>query len=189
MGDDMATIVDKLGYRQVDAMGYSLGGGVAFRLAVQHPSTVRRLVLVAAAVASDAFYPDLRPQQARLGAELADMMKPSPLYQTYVKIAPHPEEFGKLLDQMGALMRTPWDWRDDVKIITAPTLLVFGDNDSYRLETIVELYKLLGGGQRDAGWMREHVAKNKLAILPDVTHYDIFSSPLLLATVQPFLNA
>ena len=48
MGDDMAAIVKALGYDQVDVLGYSLGGGVAFRLAVQHPETVRRLVLVSA---------------------------------------------------------------------------------------------------------------------------------------------
>ena len=189
MGDDMATVLTELGYREVDAMGYSLGGGVAFRLAAQHPSVVRRLVLVSAAVASDAFYPDLRPAQTQLGAGLAEMMKPSPLYQTYARIAPHPAEFPKLLDQMGALMRSSWDWRDDVKAITARTLLVFGDSDSYRLETIVELYKLLGGGQRDAGWMRDHIPQNKLAILPNVTHYDIFDSPLLVPVVEAFLAA
>jgi pimeloyl-ACP methyl ester carboxylesterase len=188
MGDDMATIVEALGMRQVDAMGYSLGGGVVLRLAMQHPSVVRKLVVVSAAVSADAFYPDLRPHQERLGAGLAEMMKPSPLYQTYVKIAPHPEEFGKLLDNMGALMRAAWDWRDDVKAITARTLLVFGDNDSYRLDSIMELYKLLGGGQRDAGWTREHVASNQLAILPDVTHYDIFTSPLLVPIAERFLS-
>ena len=48
MGDDMAAILDELGYAQVDVLGYSLGGGVAFRLAVQHPEKVRRLVLVSA---------------------------------------------------------------------------------------------------------------------------------------------
>ena len=37
MGDDMAAILEKLGYRQVDVLGYSMGAGVAFRLAVQHP--------------------------------------------------------------------------------------------------------------------------------------------------------
>ena len=37
MGDDMAVILEQLGYDQVDVLGYSLGGGVAFRLAVQHP--------------------------------------------------------------------------------------------------------------------------------------------------------
>ena len=44
MGDDMATLLQQLGYQQVDVMGYSMGGGVAFRLAVQHPALVRRLV-------------------------------------------------------------------------------------------------------------------------------------------------
>ena len=50
MGDDMAAILDKLGYKQVDVMGYSLGAGVAFRLAVQHPASVRRLVLASPAL-------------------------------------------------------------------------------------------------------------------------------------------
>ena len=37
MGDDMAAIAKALGYDQVDVMGYSLGGGIALRMAVQHP--------------------------------------------------------------------------------------------------------------------------------------------------------
>jgi hypothetical protein len=30
--------------------------------------------------------------------------------------------------------------------------------------------------------------QNRLAILPDLTHYDIFTSPRLTSTVLPFLN-
>ena len=37
IGDDLAVLLDRLGYRQVDAIGYSFGGGAALRLAVQHP--------------------------------------------------------------------------------------------------------------------------------------------------------
>src|SRR5688500_17320686 len=44
MGDDMAVVLEALGHRQVDVFGYSMGAGVAFRLAVQHPEKVRRLV-------------------------------------------------------------------------------------------------------------------------------------------------
>lgn len=51
MGDDMATLLQKLGHTQVDALGYSMGGGVAFRLAVQHPALVRRLAIVSAGYA------------------------------------------------------------------------------------------------------------------------------------------
>ena len=47
---------------------------------------------------------------------------------------------------------------------------------------------LLGGGLRDAGWMREHMSQDRLAILPDATHYDILESPQLLPAVMPFLD-
>lgn len=64
MGDDMAAIVKALGYDKVDVMGYSLGGGVAFRMAVQHPEAVRRLVMVSTGYAANGFYDEMRPQQA-----------------------------------------------------------------------------------------------------------------------------
>ena len=67
-------------------------------------------------------------------------------------------------------------------------MLVYGDSDMYRPEHIVEFYQLLGGGLKDAGWMREHMSQNRLAILPDLTHYDMFMAPALAATVLPFLN-
>jgi len=41
---------------------------------------------------------------------------------------------------------------------------------------------------KDAGWMREHMSKNRLAILPDLTHYELFAAPVLATTVLPFLN-
>src|SRR5437870_5739398 len=46
IGDDMAELVKRLGHDRVDMVGYSLGGGVALRMALQHPERVRRLVLV-----------------------------------------------------------------------------------------------------------------------------------------------
>jgi pimeloyl-ACP methyl ester carboxylesterase len=191
MGDDMAAILDKLGYKQVDVMGYSLGAGVAFRLAVQHNSVVRRLVLVSGGFAQDAFYPEMLPMQAQVSAAAAPMMKDTPMYKSYVKVAPHPEDFPKLLDRMGELMRTPYNWRDDVVKLAAagtPTMLVWGDSDMMRPEHMIEFYKLLGGGQRDAGWQREHMSKNRLAILPNLTHYEMFMAPELVTTTLPFLD-
>lgn len=188
MGGDMAVLLRELGFAQVDVLGYSMGGGVAFQLAVQHPEMVRRLALVSAGIARDGFYPELLPMQAQVGAALADQMKETPMYQSYVAVAPHPEDFPRLLDRMGELMRRPFDWSGDVAKLTMPVMLVFGDSDMYRPEHVVEFYKLLGGGQRDAGWMRENQSRNRLAILPDVTHYDIFLSPALTATVLPFLD-
>jgi pimeloyl-ACP methyl ester carboxylesterase len=188
MGRDMAVLLRELGFGQVDVLGYSMGGGVAFQLAVQHPERVRRLALVSAGMSRDAFYPEMLPLQAEVGAGIAEQMKETPMYQSYAAVAPHPEDFPRLLDRMGELMRRPFDWSDDVAKLTMPVMLVFGDSDMYRPEHIVRFYQLLGGGQRDAGWMREHQSRNRLAILPDLTHYDIFLSPALTATVLPFLN-
>jgi pimeloyl-ACP methyl ester carboxylesterase len=188
MGDDLAVILKELGYGQVDVLGFSMGAGVAFRLAVQHPAVVRRLVLVSIGFARDGFYPEMLPMQAHVGAAMADAMKATPMYQSYVKIAPHPEDFPALLDRMGTLMRTPYNWAEDAKQLAMPTMLVYGDSDMFRLEHVVEFYKLIGGGQRDAGWTREHMAKNRLAIIPDLTHYEMFMAPQLVTTVRPFLD-
>jgi pimeloyl-ACP methyl ester carboxylesterase len=188
MGDDMAAVLKSLGYRKVDVMGYSMGGGVAFRFAVQHPDMVRRLVLVSAGFAQDGFHPEMLPMQAAVGAAMAEQMKGTPMYESYMALSPRPQDFPKLLDRMGALMRKPYDWSADVKKLTMPTLLVFGDSDMFRPEHEVKFYQLLGGGLKDAGWQREHMSKNRLAILPDVTHYEMGMAPALAATVMPFLD-
>ena len=188
LGDDIASILTQLGFKSVDVMGYSFGGGVAFRLAVQHPEMVRRLALVSAGFAADGFYPEMRAQQKQLNAGFAEQMKPTPMYQSYVAVAPKPEDFPRLIQAMGDLMREQYDYSADVKKLTMPTMLIFGDSDMYRPEHIVDFYKLLGGGLRDAGWNRETMSKNRLAIIPDQTHYDIFFSPKLVATALPFLD-
>lgn len=188
MGDDMDAIVKALGYEQVDVLGYSLGGGVALRMAVQHPDTVRRLALVSAGYAQDGFYPEILAMQKTMTSAMADMMKETPMYKSYAAIAPKPEDFPRLLGAMGDLMRKPYDYSTDVAQLKMPVMLVFGDSDMYRPEHIVKFYQLLGGGLRDAGWMRETMAQNRLAIIPNRTHYDMFFAPELATTVLPFLN-
>lgn len=188
LGDDMAVVLEQLGYPKVDVLGYSFGGGVAFTLAAQHPGNVRRLVLVSAGFADDGFYPGIREQQKQIGAATAEYMKDTPMYKGYAAVAPKVDDFPRLLQAIGDLMRKPYDFSGDAKKLTMPTLLVFGDSDMYRPEHIVQFYQLLGGGLQDAGWQRETMSKNRLAIIPDATHYDIFFSPQLVPTVLPFLD-
>jgi pimeloyl-ACP methyl ester carboxylesterase len=188
IGDDLAIVLKQLGYDKVDVLGYSFGGGAALRLAVQHPTLVRRLAIASAPYAQDGFHPEMLPQQAQVGAAMAEAMKETPMYVSYAAVAPRPQDFPRLLDRMGELMRKPYDWSEDVKKLQMPVMLIYGDNDMIRPEHIVSFYHLLGGGLRDAGWMREHMSKNRLAILPDLTHYEVFMSPLLTTTALPFLN-
>jgi pimeloyl-ACP methyl ester carboxylesterase len=188
MGNDMAEVLKKLGYDKVDVLGYSMGAGVGFQLAAQHPNRVRRLALLSTVFAQDGFYPEMLPQQAAVGAAMMEHMKETPMYKSYIAIAPHPEEFPKLLDKMGAHMRKPFDWSADVKKLTMPVMLIYGDSDMMRPEHVVKFYQLLGGGLKDAGWQREHISQNRLAILPNLTHYEIGAAPQMAETALPFLN-
>src|SRR5437763_16740792 len=130
----------------------------------------------------------MQQQHAQVGAAMAEFMKDTPMYKSYAAVAPHPEEFPRLLDRMGEAMRQPYDWAQDVRKLGMPVMLVYGDSDMFRPEHVVEFYKLLGGGLRDAGWQREHMSQNRLAILPGRTHYDLFLAPELARTVLPFLD-
>jgi pimeloyl-ACP methyl ester carboxylesterase len=188
MGNDMAGVLKQLGYSKVDVLGYSMGGGVAFQFAVQHPEMVRRLALVSTPFSQAGFYPEMLPQQAAVGAAMADQMKETPMYKSYMAVAPHPEEFPKLLDQIGAYMRKSYDWSADVKKLNMPVMLIYGDSDMLQPEHMVKFYQLLGGGLKDAGWQREHMSQNRLAVLPNLTHYEIGVAPQLVDTALPFLN-
>ena len=187
-GDDMAALVGKLGHQQVDVLGYSLGSCVALRMAIQRPASVRRLVLVSGAYSDEGYYPGIRAQQNGLTAAAAPMMKDTPMYLNYAAVAPNVGEFPRLLDTLGDFMRGHYDWSTQVEQLQMPVMLVYGDGDMYRPEHVIKFYQLLGGGRQDAGWGRETLSKNRLAILPDLTHYEIFASPRLATTALPFLD-
>jgi len=191
IADDVAAILKRVGRAKVDVVGYSFGGCVALRLAVQHPAVVRRVVIASAPFANDGWYAEMRAQQAQVSAAMAPMMKETPMYKSYAAVAPKPDEFPRLLDAMGDFMRQKYDWSADVQKLAKlnmPVMLVYGDGDMVRPEHEVKFYQLLGGGLKDAGWNRESMPRNRLAILPDLTHYDIFTSPRLAETVRPFLD-
>ena len=188
IGRDMAALVPALGYRQVDVIGYSFGAWTALHMAAGSPQRVRRLVLMSLPYARDGFFPEMLPQQAALSAASMPFMTDTPMYKSYAAVAPRPEEFPRLLDEMGNLMRNPYDYSREVEKLSMPVMLIFGDSDMVRPEHIVTFYQKLGGGLKDAGWQREHMAKNRLAILPDVTHYESFMAPAAYRTALPFLD-
>jgi pimeloyl-ACP methyl ester carboxylesterase len=189
MGDDIAALIEHLGLERPDVMGYSLGGGAAFQTAVRHPELVRRLVIVSANVKRSAIYPEMLGQQGQVGSAAVDALKDTPMYQGYVAVAPRPEDFGRLLDKMGAYMSQDFDFTDQVRGLRMPTLIVAADADMAPPSHYVEVFALLDGGQRDGGWMGEGRPKggHALAILPGLTHYDIFMSPLLAQSALTFL--
>jgi len=189
MADDIAALIKRLKLGKADIMGYSLGGGVALRTAISHPEVVRNLVLVSTPFKRDGWYPEIVAGMAQLGAGAAEPMKQTPIYQLYARIAPKPADWPVLLNKVGELGRQDYDWSQDVAAIKAPTLLVYGDADAVRTAHAEQFFELLGGGRKDGGWDGSGISNARLAILPGLTHYNIFKSPTLVSTVASFLGA
>ena len=190
MAGDIAALIDHLGLATPDVVGYSLGGGVAFHTAAQYPAKVRRLVMASANTRSDAIYPEMRAQQGQVNAAAVDFMKDTPMYQLYQRVAPRPEDFPRLLTKIGESMSKDFDFTEEVRGLQMPTLVVAADADMAPPSHYVEVFNLLGGGLRDGGWMGEGRPKggHALAILPGLTHYNIFNSPLFAAVTLAFLE-
>ncbi len=171
MGDDIAALIGHLKLGKADVMGYSLGASVALQTAIRHPDVVDRLVLVSAAMRQDGFYPagvkafeQLEANAATLGAGV----KASPLGKAYPDV-----DWTNLFRKVGDLTKRPFDWSADVARLQARTLLVYADADAIRPEHMVQFWKALGGGRRDAGLDGSQRPANQLAVVPNTTHYTI----------------
>jgi pimeloyl-ACP methyl ester carboxylesterase len=188
MATDVAELITHLGFEKADVMGYSLGGGVALRMAMDHPEVVDKLVVVSAPFALSGMHDyNIQGMKAMSAEGMADQLKQTPLYQAYAQIAPDVNNWPKLVEQMGFLGQE-YDWSAEIGAIKSPTLLVYGDWDSVRTSHIAQFFELLGGGTQDALWDRSGMNANRLAILPGTTHYDIFMSPLIDDAVTLFLD-
>ena len=190
MADDIAALIDHLGLERPDLVGYSLGGGVAFFTASKYPMKVGKLVMTSAHINSDAMPAEMRAQQAQVNSGALEFMKDTPMYQLYQRVAPRPEDFGRLLDKIGESMSKDFDLSEEVRGLRVPTMLVCADADMAPPSHYVEAFKLLDGGLRDGGWMGEGRPKggHALAVLPGLTHYNMAASPLFAAATLDFLD-
>jgi pimeloyl-ACP methyl ester carboxylesterase len=187
MGDDIAALIGHLNLGKADVMGYSLGAFVALQTAIRHPDAVDRLVLMAARMRQDGAYPEVVVAFNQLQANAAMLggaVKASPLGQTYPDV-----DWTNLFSKLGDLTKRDFDWSADVAKLQTRTLLVFADADCIRPEHMVEFWKALGGGQRDAGIDGSLRPANQLAILPGTTHYTLAVDPMVPEIVERFLGA
>jgi pimeloyl-ACP methyl ester carboxylesterase len=188
MADDVAELIARVGPAPADVLGFSLGGAVALRLGIQHPEIVRRLVLVSTPVRRTGWYAEGIAGFDAMGPETAEFMRQTPIFDAYRAIAPNVDDFQTLVTQLTTQLKVDYDWSDDARRLPMPVMVVAGDADALPPRSAVELFELLGGGQRDASWDRSGMTHHRLAILPGVTHYDINVSPALPAAVTPFLD-
>ncbi|HET7584958.1 MAG TPA: alpha/beta hydrolase [Gemmatimonadaceae bacterium] len=184
--DDVAALMDELGIMKASVMGYSSGALVALQVAIRHPQFVDKLIVISAACRSDGYYPEVREAFAQMPAAaptIAAGVSKSPLASLYPSV-----NWETVFRKTGELGSRSYDWSAGVSGITAPTLLIFADADAMRPEHIAEFYKLLGGGQRDAGLDGSLRSPNQLAIIPNTTHLTLLASPAVMQDASAFLE-
>jgi len=186
MADDVAAVLRQLGIGKARLMGYSLGAAVALQVAIRHPELVEKLVSVSVAFRTDGEYPEVRQafeQMPGMAAAIGQQLAASPLAELYPGV-----NWETMMRKSGEMNQPERDWTEGIKAIKAPTLLVFADADSIRPEHMVEFWKLLGGGQRDAGLDGSQRPASQFAIIPNTTHYSLIESPLLTEVATAFLT-
>ena len=164
MTDDLSALLEHLKTGPVSVLGWSDGGIEALLLGIRHPDKVKNIVAMAANLnpSLDALYPET------LGM-VDDMKKSLP------PEARETPEGKKLLKLMQLMLDQPnIDLRELAKI-TAPVLVLAGDQDLIRLEHTVAIFNAIPNAE--------------LAIFPNSTHAVPLDSPELFnATVERFLS-
>jgi pimeloyl-ACP methyl ester carboxylesterase len=166
MAEDVAGLAAELGLDRVDVVGYSMGGAAALQTAIRHPQLVRKLVICSASYRFDGMPAVAREMFPTITPE---MFAGSPMEEAYLRLAPNPGDFPKLVERLTVLDSTDFAWPDDdVRGIPAPMLIVLGDSDGVTLDHAVAMFKLRGGGvMADLQGMPE----SQLAVLPGTSHF------------------
>lgn len=178
MAGDVAALLSRLGIGRADLFGFSLGGLVALQFAIRYPDRVNRLVLAATHYRADGYHAEIRnagehPGSARLPTE-SDFRQ---MQDAYARVAPDPGNFGPFMAKLSAAVGAFEGWPDDdLRAVTAPTLLIVGDTDFVRLEHAARMHELIPDCQ--------------LAVLPGTTHMGLMRrADLVVPMVERFLRA
>jgi len=185
LADDVAALLEYLRISRADLIGYSMGGGVAMRVAVRHPNHVRRVVVISSAFRRDGMTQEGLDALQNLTAET---FKGSPLETEYERLSPTPDQFSTFVERMVAAVSKGDDLSaEQVQSTTAPMFFIHGDADGIRLEHVAEMFRLKGGGIY--GDLRPRSA-SRLAILPNTTHVTLMQRmAIIVPMVNDFLDA
>lgn len=184
MADDVSGLLKHLRIDSADILGYSMGGGIAFQVAVRHPRQVRRLVVLSGVYAHDGWWPDVEAAFAKHSAEL---FKGTALQKQYDSLGNDPAHFKEFINKVKRKDLEPYDWSKEVKNIQAPIFMAIGDVDGVRYEHAQELFRAKGGGKIGEF---HGLPKSRLAIIPGTSHIGMMQrTDWLIPMINDFLDS
>jgi pimeloyl-ACP methyl ester carboxylesterase len=180
LANDVEGVMDYLKIDSADVAGYSMGGSVAYKFALQSPKRLKKLVIISSTYKSSGWLPEITNAFKSWKPEL---FMNTPMKAAYDAIAPDKTKWSKFIGQMIAFAREPFDFGDvNISKISAPVLIIAGDNDGLDKFELAKTYKLLGGGiSADLAPM----PKSQLAIVPSQGHVSLM---MQTTTVLTYLN-
>lgn len=181
LAGDVTGVMDYLKIDKTDVVGYSFGGTVAYQLAIQSPERLNKLVIISATYKTTGWIPEVNSVFKTMKP---DLFMNSPMQTAYEAVAPDKTKWTKFLEQMIATAGQPFDLGDpNISKISAPVLIIAGDNDGLDKTELAKTYKLLGGGiSADLAAM----PKSQLAIVPGQGHVSLM---MQTATILSYLNS
>lgn len=184
MADDVSGLLTHLKIDSADILGYSMGGGVAFQVAVRHPEKVRRLVVLSGTYTHDGWWPDV---EASFATITADLFKGSIIQKQYDSLGNDPALFPEFVRKVISIDLKPYDWSKDVKNIQVPIFMAIGDADGVRYEHALELFRAKGGGKMGD---IHGLPQSRLAIIPGTTHIGMMQrADWLIPMITDFLDS
>lgn len=177
LASDVEGVMDYLKIDSADVAGYSFGGAVAYQFAIQSPKRLRKLVIISATYKSSGWLPEINNAFKTMKP---DLFANSPMKAAYDAVAPDKTKWTKFLEQMIAFAGIPYDLGDsNISKISAPVLIIAGDNDGMDKIELIKTYQLLGGGvTADLGQM----PKSQLAIVPSQGHVSLMMQTKTIAS-------
>ena len=187
--DDAAALLRALEVERADVMGYSQGGGVALQLSIRHSTLVSKLVSMSATFRKDGWYPSVFEAIEGLSAE---SFAGTPVEKAFKEHTPDAKAFDAYLEKMKVLNINDQDISDEeMRSISAKTLVIVGDADGVKLEHALAMFKLRGGGDEEAAasGVLQKVPAARLVVLPAMSHIGLSGElEVLVPMVSAFLD-
>jgi pimeloyl-ACP methyl ester carboxylesterase len=185
LASDVAGVMDYLKVDNADIVGYSMGGSVAYQFTINYPKRVNKLVIISSTYKSSGWLPQVTNAFKTFKPEFFEN---TPIKTAYDAVAPNKADWNKFVAQMLDFFPKPFDMGDsNIAKITAPVLIIAGDNDGLDKVELAKTYQLLGGGSVSADMAP--MPKSHLAIVPSQSHVSLMmQTGIILGYLDGFLK-
>ena len=174
IADDIVALIEALKLEKPFLCGWSMGGDVSLDVAIRYPDCVSGLIVGGVTHRiSESYFASLKAMglegPGKVNFEQAEQNIPQLINLWKTEHVQSPLHWKELVTQLSFEMINPTlPAEDNLKQITLPTLIVWGDRDQFLpIEDAIELYRLIPNAQ--------------LAVIPNANHFVTRTHVLLFA--------